>query len=373
MLIPIKHLRTGLFVLLLPCGLVWSSDSTSVLTTQNKIKELDNQIVKLKQSLLTAQDKQGLLNRELTQTEKQINEGIKQLENIQHSLTVKQSDISHLQQRVSKLNQQLSTQKELLAKHVNIRYKIGEYQSLKWIINQDDPYSLSRLLTYHQYLVRSRLKLMDEIAATQKNLTLSQTSLKAEIQEQRTLQGALSNHQKKLLQDRHYHNAVIQTLDHEIKTKVNSLQEAQRNKINLSRLLKSLAMQSQVQHAKLPFSNMRHKLPRPVAVDKQATRAVRQGLTFFAGEGTPVRAVYPGKIVFSDWLNGYGLLLILDHGNGFMTLYAHNQSFIKQKGASVLQGEHIAAVGHSGGMQENGLYFEVRQRGKAVPPQDWLS
>ena len=100
---------------------------------------------------------------------------------------------------------------------------------------------------------------------------------------------------------------------------------------------------------------------------------MNQGVVFFAQEGAPVTAVFPGKIVFSDWLKGYGLILILDHGQGFMTLYAHNQSLFKQKGDSVIQGEQIATVGHSGGLKQNGLYFEIRQRGKAIPPLRWLS
>ncbi len=133
-----------------------------------------------------------------------------------------------------------------------------------------------------------------------------------------------------------------------------------------------MSLQSTTQ-TKQPFTKMRKKLPMPVKVGHQALQKVNQGVTFFAGEGTPVTAVYPGKIVFSDWLNGYGLLLILDHGQGFMTLYAHNQSLFKRKGATVLQGEQIATVGHSGGLKQNGLYFEVRHRGKAIPPLDWLS
>jgi septal ring factor EnvC (AmiA/AmiB activator) len=100
---------------------------------------------------------------------------------------------------------------------------------------------------------------------------------------------------------------------------------------------------------------------------------MNQGLIFFAHEGTPVSAVSSGKIVFSDWLKGYGLLLIIDHGRGFMTLYAHNESLFKQKGDQVKQGEQIATVGHTGGIKENGLYFEIRQRGKVIPPLRWLS
>jgi septal ring factor EnvC (AmiA/AmiB activator) len=94
---------------------------------------------------------------------------------------------------------------------------------------------------------------------------------------------------------------------------------------------------------------------------------------FLAQEGAPVTAVLPGKVVFSDWLNGYGLLLIIDHGQGMMSLYAHNESLFKSKGTLVKPGEQIATVGHTGGIRENGLYFELRSRGKVIPPRQWLA
>jgi septal ring factor EnvC (AmiA/AmiB activator) len=344
-----------------------------VATAKNKIKHLDNQIATLKQTLSKAQDKRGLLNQELSETEKQISSGVRKLHHLQHEIDIKQQKISNLQQRVNELNKQLVQQQALLAKHVRVRYKMGEYQSIKWIINQDDPYSISRLVTFHQYLVHSRQQIIDNIDATKRNLTLNQNDLKKELLEQGTLKSKLSANQLSLVHNKQYHTAVIHSLNNEIQSKERTLVEVKRDKENLSRLIKSLALQSVAAHSNKPFTQMRRKLPKPVQVGQHSLQKMRQGVTFFAGEGTPVRAVYPGKIVFSDWLNGYGLLLIIDHGQGFMTLYAHNQSLFKHKGATVSQGEHIAAVGHSGGIKQNGLYFEVRQRGKAVSPLDWIS
>lgn len=361
------------FAIFFTCQALWAAESASMTSAKNKIKQLDSQILQLKQTLSSAQDKRGLLNRELAGTERQISTGIRKLRTIQGDMSARQQKISSLEQRVNDLNKQLSTQQELLARHVRVRYKMGEYQSLKWVINQDDPYSVSRLLTFHQYLVRSRQKTIDEIDATKTSITQSQSTLKKEIMEQKAMAEQLSANQQVLEKNKQYHTAVIRSLNSDIQTREHNLTEAQRNKENLSRLLKTLSMQSEMRQVKQPFVQMRHKLPKPIQVASAAVQKAGQGLTFFAGEGTPVHAVYPGKIVFSDWLNGYGLLLIIDHGQGFMTLYARNQSLYKHKGSMVMQGEQIATVGHSGGIQQNGLYFEVRQRGKAVPPLDWLS
>ncbi|WED43435.1 murein hydrolase activator EnvC family protein [Legionella cardiaca] len=352
-------------------GNVWGENAT-IVQTKTKLRALDNQISKLKQTLANANDKRGLLNQELAGTEKQIGEGIRQLRIIQNDMDSKQHKIVTLQQNLNDLNKQLITQQQLLAAHVKTRYKMGQYEPLKWLINQDEPYAISRLLTFYQYLIQSRQHIIDKIDATKRDITLNQNSLKTEIAEQQQLQHELNNHQQQLERTKQYHTAVIQSLNNEIQTKQHTLEEYERNKDNLTRLLKTLAVQSIMQSSK-PFTQMRRKLPRPVATNRQAFQKMNQGVTFFAAEGTPVTAVYPGKVVFSDWLNGYGLLLIIDHGQGFMTLYAHNQSLFKSKGSSVLKGEQIAAVGHSGGLKQNGLYFEVRHRGKAIPPLEWLS
>lgn len=354
------------------CRPGFAIETASVTKTKTQLKQLETKITNLKQVLATAHDKRGVLNQELAGTEKQIGVGVRKLYGIQQVMNSKQQKILALHQHVNELNKQLIAQQQLLAGHVRTRYKMGEYQPIKWILNQDDPYSISRLLAFHQYLVRSRQKVIDEIDLTKKNLTLNQNKLTSELAEQKTLQQRLHSNQAKLERSKHYHTVVIQSLNSEIQSKQHTLSEFEHNKENLSRLLTTLASQS-VTYAKLPFNNMRHKLPQPVKVERSALQKMNQGITFFASEGSRVIAVYPGKVVFSDWLNGYGLLLIIDHGQGFMTLYAHNQSLFKRKGASVLQGEQIASVGHSGGIKQNGLYFEVRQRGKAIPPLEWLT
>lgn len=367
-LLPIAGLCIALQVL--PCPL-WAEDN-EVLQTQDKLRQLDNQISSLKQTLDTAHDKHGLLTEELANTEKQISDAIRQLRMLDFDIKQKQTKISNLEEQVNELNKQLTNQQQLLSQHVRIRYQSGEYLPLKWLLNQDDPYKISQLLTFHTYLVQSRQHLIDNIDLTRQDLNQAQEKIKTELASKQQLQNQLHKHQEELERNKHYHKAVIRSLNDEIQTKEIKLSEVEENKANLSQLLQSLSVQNYTQ-PKQPFEQMRRKLPKPVQVSRQSIQKLSQGVTFFAGEGAAVTAIYPGKVVFSDWLNGYGLLLIIDHGQGFMTLYAHNQSLYKRKGETVLQGEQIATVGHSGGIKENGLYFEVRHRGKAVPPLDWIA
>ncbi len=367
-----QTLKASTAILLFLTSTMLSAESPALIQAKNKMKALDTQILRLRQTLSSANDRRGLLNQELSGTEKQIGQAIHQLQLIKQEMNANQKKITNLELSLGDLNKQLLAQQNLLKEHVLASYKMGEYQPLKWIINQDEPYAISRLLTFHQYFIHSRQKIIDQIDSTKRKLILNQNALKGELQSKLQLQFELGKHQQKLEQNKTYHTEVLHSLNNEIQSKQHTLSEYERNKKNLSDLLKTIALESIIQ-TKKPFTQMRRKLPKPVQINKQALQKMNQGLTFFAGEGTAVSAVYPGKVVFSDWLNGYGLLLIIDHGQGYMTLYGHNQSLFKQKGASVSQGEKIAAVGHTGGLKQSGLYFEIRCRGKALPPLDWIA
>lgn len=348
-----------------------SPPPSSLSQTQNKLKQINDKITLLRQTLASANDRRGALNKELAGTEKQIGEGINKLRSIQQNMSTKEQKIAELQKKVDALSTQLSAQQQLLAKHVRTRYEMGEYQPLIWAINQDDPYKINRLLTYYQYIIKSRQKLIAQIDITRKKINNNTEELRAQLAENQQLKSQLTAHQHQLEHNKNYHTALIGSLDNEIQSKKNTLHDFEKDKANLSHLLQLLAQKSVTQNS-TPFIKMRKKLPLPIQTTHRSLQKMNQGVTFFADEGTVVTAVYPGKVVFSDWLKGYGLLLIIDHGQGFMTLYAHNQSLFKRKGELVRQNEQIASVGHSGGIKQNGLYFEIRQRGKAITPLDWL-
>ena len=350
------------------------ASSGTITDAQNKLKQLNQQITQLGQTLSHTQDKRGVLNQELGNTEKQLSACVQKINTIQHDITLKQRNIAALEQRVNVLSRELATHQELLAQHVKARYKMGEYRPLIIALNQNDLYKVNRLVTFYQYLVRSRQTVIETIIATKKKLAADQFALQSEIKAQQKLQAQLHEQQQDFEQSKNYHQVVIKSLNQAIQSQQHQLSEFQQDKANLSRLLQTLARENaEITHPKQPFTFMRHKLPFPVKVSRGSIQRDRQGVTFIASEGTRVQAVYPGRVVFSDWLKGYGLLLIIDHGQGFMTLYAHNQALFKSKGAQVAQGEQIATIGHSGGLKQNGLYFEVRQRGRAVSPMEWLS
>ncbi len=361
------------FLIVSFCSSLYAQPSTvTVAMTQNKLKKIDLQINNLKQTLTFAHNQHATLHQELSKTEKQMGESLRELHSTLSIMAITEHKIKELQEKVAGLNQGLLQQQKLLASHVRARYQMGEYQPLKCMINPNDPHQMSRILTYYQYFIQSRQKLINQVDLTRQKIKDNQEVLKQELAKNLALKNKITQHQQQLMENKRYHTALIRTLNNEIQSKQQHLVEAQKNKNNLAALLRSLSQQS-VTRTSIPFGQMHRKLPYPVQTTQRSMQRMNQGLTFFADEGTAVTAVYPGKVVFSDWLNGYGLLLILDHGQGFMTLYAHNQSLFKRKGQTVHQNEQIASIGHTGGIKQNGLYFEIRVRGKAVPPLGWLA
>ena len=355
-------------LLWIPAG---HTDNRAVAQTKNQLQQLDHKMSQIKHHLNSAHDQQSRLTHELARTEKTILETRLQLKKIQGLMSTTQQQIATLQQQINTLTEQLHNQEALLAQHIRARHKMGQSEPVQWMLNQDSPDTINRLLTFHQYLLHSRQKAMDAVSKTQQTLIAKRTALHQELQTKEHLQQQLSQRQRAFDKDKRHRIALVKSLSDDIQNQQKKLLDVERNKKNLTRLLTTLVQKSVLQ-TKHPLSQMRRKLKTPVTT-RQGTQRINQGIVFFASEGSPVVSVAPGKIIFSDWLNGYGLLLIVDHGWGFMTLYANNRSLLKHKGAMVTQGEQIALVGHTGTLKQNGLYFEIRQRGKAVNPQEWMS
>jgi len=358
-----------ILVLLYPSFFAFANRITE---TEKQLQKLTKQINLLQKKLAQTHNKQELLQKELARTEKQISRCILQQDRIKNEVKEKEKTIVQLNKEEKSIKEKLNRQQQLLSKHIRTHYQLGEYQPLKWFLTQDEPNQISRIMTYYQYMMRSRQELIENVREIQHKLADNKKRQQEELSRKKLLQNKLTAKQNKLSHDKSYQKQLIVRLDRDIVNKQQRIKEYQQNKKQLSKILKTLAKRN-YNHRHKPFRSMRRKLPLPVSIQRKDIKTLNQGLAFLTHEGAPVTAVYPGKVVFSDWLRGYGLLLIIDHGQGFMTLYAHNESLFKLKGDIVEQNEQIASVGHSGGLKENGLYFEIRYKGKTIPPLKWLS
>jgi murein hydrolase activator len=363
-----------LFVLFILCMTL--SNSGSATSTKTKLNQLEAHVLNIKKQLSVDESSRDKHYQTLSLTEKKISQDLHTL----HRLTTEEKEIKKTIQsittRMNTLNQQRSTQEKMLARHIRARHQLGVIHPWQWLLHQESPRTLSRLFVFYHYLFQADQRLIQQLRETSTHLESQQVALALQQKKLIPLQTQLTQRHKRLKSMKQKQEALIHTLNQTIETKHVRLKTLHNDKARLQSLVKKLSAHPQSSKKSMPSSTVKlgsERLKSPLKNPSQQTKLLNQGLVFLASEGTPVLSILPGKVIFSDWLKGYGLLLIIDHGHGVMSLYAHNASLFKPLGSSVKQGEQIATVGHTGGLRENGLYFEVRRGGRAVPPREWMS
>lgn len=379
-----------------------SQDLTNL---QSKLQEANQNIeqIKLKREKLLAQ-LQGL--------EKKVGITASSLRELRLQMAGKEQRLKHVSQEMQKQQASLALQNAELAKQVKAAFVMGKKEQLRLLLNQQNPALASRMLVYYNYLNKNRLQKL----ATLKD---SIARLKRLEQEKRLETGSLAQvvtqhktAQQDLKQSKQQREQLLISLKQEFKRQLGELagdeKEAQ---VLIDRLEKAVAEQEKqlvlnpgskqvagnldidgnpitlsvpaVNDAsfdtglKKSFSKSKGHLPWPVkgSVIKKfgspRSETRWDGVLISAREGTDIRAVSSGQVVFADWLKGYGWLIIINHGDGYMSLYAFNQTVYKKVGEQVKAGAIIAAVGSSGGRAESGLYFGIRNNGKPVNPALW--
>lgn len=349
--------------------------NTKTTETNNELNSISNKIGAIEHNLSTERAKKQALNQNLALTEKKLSQEILELHNIQQEIIKKKSLVESTQHQITALETTLKTQQATLANHVRARYLLGKNQPMMpWILNQKNPSKLNQQMTSYQYILKADLALIKTVKQTMLTLTESQAMLNEALSTLLPLENKARMRHKTLMQMKSEHEHLIVTMSKTITSKEQTLNTYRRDQERLQTILKHLSSPPQKRIPTHTASiNLTPNLTNPLQGKASRATPLNQGIIFFAKEGLSVHAVLPGQVVFSDWLKGYGLLMIIDHGNGFMSLYAHNEALFKTKHQAVKKGEQIATVGHTGGVRENGLYFELRRRGKAVPPRQWLS
>jgi len=312
-----------------------------------------------------------------------------------------QDDIVQNRRQMKLIHQDIVLQKDEIALHhkalaaqLRADFVMSRTGKLKLILNHQDLAKASRMVVYHDYLRRQRLK---KLAVMQKSVAglaelesrqreeamLMQRDVEKNRLEQSSLE-LLRNERNKLLAEIEQDYSSGEQQLNRLKESENELKELidtqakWENQPADDQGAETLATDEQSQSekrdaAKVDFERLKGQLPWPVS-EKAASKGMQSlwdGILIEAPEGAEVRAVTRGKVVYSQWLSGYGLLMILDHGNGFMTLYGFNQSLYKKVDDWVEAGEVIAGAGQSGGRSQSGLYFGIRRNGKPVDPLAW--
>jgi len=291
-------------------------------------------------------------------------------------------EIRRLDERKRALREQMAAQRERVAELAYSSYVMGRQSQLKLFLNQQNPAVINRMLGYHDYIVAARARTIERIngwAAEIDALSEEQQARRAELQ---TLVAERRAEQEALESRRGERAEALAALNERIVSAEDRLTRLKENESRLQEVIEEidayLASRPAGGATKGAFREMKGRLRLPVAApidagfgESRSTGVRWDGIMFRPDGGAEVRAVFEGRVVFADWLRGFGLLLIIDHGDGYMSLYSHNESLFKQVGDRVETGEVIATVGTSGGLDRPGLYFEIRDDGEPQNPLSW--
>lgn len=350
---------------------------------QARLKELKTTIEQLKQELQNVKSNRSELLSDLESSETKISELSKKVKELREKLKDKQSQLDQLHSEKEALVRVKKQQLGSVKQHVSAAYRLGHQSSLKMLLNQQDPAKVARNLKYYDtYLAAQAAKITTYVSTIERLDSIEPDIAAAAVALQQD-HASLEQKRQELLTRFADRKRTLEKLETTIANKDVELQTLDKDRQNLEALLQRVVHvvgDLTMPVSNRPFGELKGKLPWPTRgkiINHYGSSRVMgkvrwQGLTIGAEEGSPVYAIHHGRVVFSDYLRGQGLLMIVDHGSGFMSLYAHNQTLYKDIGDWVSAGEQIAAVGQSGGQNSAALYFELRHQGQPTNPQPWL-
>ena len=345
-------------------------------------KDLSQVQVALEQSQAEFQQQQKEIAKQqqkLKTHELAIAKNAKALNMAKQSVKKTQQQQAEQQQRAAKLEKQQAQFQRILAAQLKSAYMAGSDDYSKMLLNQEDTAKFERTLSYYNYLNKARIKQLDDLKALQVEIAKNQAELAKTKERLVALFEEQKRRQAALLGAKNERQASLQNLKKQLNKTKNSISYLEENEQTLIATIKELEEEEKVTKIELLGLNRnKGKLNWP-SKGKLAHRFGQRkhgginwkGVLISASEGTSVNSIDNGQVVFADWLKGYGWVIVLDHGQGFMSLYGHAQTLLKDVGDMVREGESVALVGQSGGQADSGLYFEIRHKGRAVNPIKW--
>ena len=359
-----------------------------VLSVPNQEAAKAQQLAQLRQKMLvveqTIKASQWTLSKEekeLRKVEKALGKSTAILRKLNTKLSNIKKKIAGLHRQQTELSTKVSQQKQILADQLRSAYVMGKQQKIKLLLNQEQPDRLSRVMQYYDYFNRARVENVRELNGAIVELNSVKEALAQEKLLLSPVVGARKFEQGKLITAKKQRKTVLAGLQRSIKASGSELKLLQENEKRLAGLLSSIRQAIETipiaQGNNKAFKSLKGKLRWPLkgALHKRFGTARKSGrfdgVLIAAREGATIRSISHGRVVYADWLRGYGLLLIIDHGENYLSLYAFNESLYKEVGDWVVEGEAVSTVGISGGQQKAGLYFSIRKNGKPVNPIHW--
>ena len=380
-----------LALLPLPCA----AATTAAPAQKEELQQLRNRIGALQKTLAAAEEARSETADALRESERAISETNRVLRELGEEQRAVNARLADLQEQSRRTGSDIEAQRARLARLLYQQHIGAQPDALKLLLNREDANLIAREFHYLTYLARARAALIGSLRANLghiTDLTQETNQQRAELLTIDTEQQAL---RKRLETEKNARKAVLLKVSRQVETQRREISTLRRDENRLAKLVDQLSQMlartkpGPLHNERVPeaggdsgaFSQLKGRLYLPVRGElrsrfgspREGSGVLWKGLFIAAATGQEVKAIATGRVVFADWLRGFGNLLIIDHGSGYMSLYGNNESLYKQVGDATRSGETVAAVGNSGGNMDSGLYFEIRHQGKAFDPLAWVS
>jgi septal ring factor EnvC (AmiA/AmiB activator) len=388
--------RTPLSRLILPsllaavlCGPAYGASKTQ--QKSEELKELKGRIDKLKREIESAEAGKADVLDELKRSEQSISEINRTIHELSREQQEVNAELNEARRESNALRARIDAQRAQLAQLLVQQYESGAQDGLRLLLNQQDPNAVARDIEYYGHIARARGKLIADLKDNLAQAEAAERDTREKSAELARIQEKQKTERQALQQEASTRRGTLNRLDKQITARRKQVQQLQQDEKRLTRLIDRLAKAMAAAQKKRSkpaksapdsseFARLKGHLKLPVngtltnrfGAPRAETGVPWKGLFIRAAEGSQVKALAGGRVVFADWLRGFGNLLIIDHDDGYMSLYGYTEAILKQVGESVRAGDVVSAAGSSGGNAESGLYFEVRFQGKPVDPLQWV-
>lgn len=365
--------------LLAVCWLILSAPTLA--NDEAKLETLKQEIQKLQSWLQQAQQESDQLQQQLRQSDLDISKLNQQVEHTRQQLDHEREQLKKLRLEQGQLQLHKNKQHQLLAEQIRSAQRLGQDGPIKLLLNQNTPEQAQRMLRYFAYFNGARMERIEQVLQELQRLENIAAHIATSEQQLRQFQQQQQQQQQALQQRKQQQQKLLTQLSQRMKNEQDNLASKQQNQKQLESLLNEVQtiLESSPRSTDVrPISQLKGRLPMPIngrivqAFGSNRNISYRKGWLIAAQAGEYVRSVHHGRVVFADWLRGYGLVLILDHGQGYLSLYAHNQSLLRDVGSWVNHNDIVATAGSSGGGDQSALYFEIRYKGNAQDPAVWI-
>jgi murein hydrolase activator len=366
--------------------LLWSTafqaTAAGIDTKEAELRQVRTRIEAIRKQIHADAERRDALSGQLKQADLEIQSARERLSAVRSRRIESEQKLAGLRNEQAETQRAVAGEREELGAELTIAYMNGRQEQLKLLLNQRDPAAVGRMMAYYGYFGRARAERITSITEHLAHLELLGESITTETARLRELEAENQRDVKALAGARQRRAQTLAEVQSKLRTRNDQLAKLQSDAQALEKLVEQLrrAIEEFPELAEQPFQRVKGKLPWPIKGSLLAKYGQLraggplkwQGVVIAAERGAQVRAPYYGRVVYADWLPGLGLLIVLDHGGGYMSLYGHNEQVYRRVGDRVAPGDALAAVGEAAGLGRPGLYLEIRKGKQTLDPQEWL-